>query len=324
MPRIGGLTDAALVLFCLAWIVWRVSAWGRRTRLRANARYVRETRFGGLPPAFVGYFWRDGVTRSVDVAATLLDLIDRGVVTLRPVNGSYLLTRHDAPLPDDSRRDARGRVRKHERLVMALVFDVLGEGAGTVDTRAIRRAAQQSSDVVMLGFAAFCRIVDQRACQTVGEIRLSSTGEEIRNALPGALAAAGSLALWAVFGAPMCVIGVIAGAVMAAATLLIRVPHATRLQLRAEGLRQYLQDFGRFQGRPPEAVALWSGFMPYAVIFGLDELAGDALWAPSLFDITESELLDPEWWNCVNLEVDEVPEPVRRIIGWGLLPNRVY
>jgi hypothetical protein len=167
---------------------------------------------------------------------------------------------------------------------------------------------------VLAGMAAFVRIVDQDAQEAAGAVLYSDCGDKLRHALPAAVAIGGSAVLWAAFSAPACITGIVAGAVMALVAFELAVPKISIVRTRAEGLRCYLRDFGAFEQRPPEAVALWSKYLVYAVAFGLDDVAADALWAPRIFDLKEAEVIDIySWAITVDLSREETPGPIRRI-----------
>jgi hypothetical protein len=64
---------------------------------------------------------------------------------------------------------------------------------------------------------------------------------------------------------------------------------------------------------------LWSKYLVHAVAFGLDDVAGEALWAPRIFDLKEAEVIDIySWAITVDLSCEETPEPIRSIASEAL------
>jgi hypothetical protein len=313
--------DTALLAGCVVWMVALMSAAGWHHRVHVTGGYVRDPDIFGLPPAFVAYLWRGGSSRTADAAATLLDLVDRGVVRLERVGspaGHHAWTHTDAyRLHRDSA--ACADLLPHERLVLSLVFDLDVEGADAVSSVDLQHYLRHHHRGVLAGMAAFVRIVDQDAQEAAGSVLYSDRGDKLRHAVPAAVAIGGSAVLWATFSAPACVTGMVAGAVMALVAFELAVPKISIVRTRAEGLRCYLKDVGTFEKRPAEAVVLWSKYLVYAVAFGLDDVAGEALWAPRIFDLKEAEVIDVySWAITVDLSCEETPAPIRRIASEAL------
>jgi Predicted membrane protein (DUF2207) len=307
--------DTALLVACIVWTALLLSAAGRRRRrVRTRGEYVRDPDVFGLPPAFVAYFWRGGETRGVDAAATLLDLIDRGVVTLEsprdPTEGGaagYRLRRQKAAGTD---------VLPHEQVVLSLVFDLGGQRTDTVSSDELHRLFRLHRHNFLAGMAAFFRIVDDQAQEAAGALSYSGLRQRRRCIVPALAGMAGSALLWVALSSPACVTGIVAGALLGtvAFALSVNVPKATLVQDRAEGLCCYIKDFGDFRRRPPEMVVLWEKYLVYAVAFGLDAVAAEALWAPHMFALMEEEILGAyEWWASADLTSQDTPAPIRRI-----------
>ena len=48
-----------------------------------------------------------------------------------------------------------------------------------------------------------------------------------------------------------------------------RTPQAAELHAKYKALKNYLEDFGRLDEKPPDAVVLWEHFLVLAVVFGI-------------------------------------------------------
>ncbi|MEI7814526.1 MAG: DUF2207 domain-containing protein, partial [Coriobacteriia bacterium] len=81
---IGGTWFFALA--GLIFAIWAFLRYGREYHPAFDARYLREDPRPDLPPAVVGALWRFGEVTDVDIAASLMSLADRGVISVRPVN----------------------------------------------------------------------------------------------------------------------------------------------------------------------------------------------------------------------------------------------
>ncbi len=273
-----------------------------------------------LSPALVGYYWRDGITKSVDAAATLLDLIRRGVVRLATaetlaVPGGNAGTEHVRTLTLVP--DAGADLQAHEAVLLALVFDVVAGGKKTVPVYAIDEFAREDHDVFVRGLAAFCRVVAAEAEERPGRGGHLTDWGAIRAAASGLIVVLGSLLLFALSLAPLCILGAIVGGVMITISCTLARPagEAADIRERAEGLRCYIEDFGAFADRPVEQLALWDQYLVYAVVFGLDHVAAHDVWARDAFDLAESEALNPAWWQFVGPGDDPRLHSVRTIVG---------
>jgi uncharacterized membrane protein len=121
-----GVPLAALVVF-----VWAYRRYGREHRPSFTGEYYRELPEPALPPALVGSLWRMGAVKDEDAVATLMDLIDRGMVELertttqqRGLFGvrdeeTYLLRLH---------AERRIEVSGFEARLLEVLFGVLAEG----------------------------------------------------------------------------------------------------------------------------------------------------------------------------------------------------
>lgn len=320
MKTFADIADAVLVGAGVLWLVLRLSPWGFHRRTRSRAAYVHDPALLALSPALVGYYWRDGITKSVDAAATLLDLIRRGVVRLATeetpaVPGGKAGTGHVRALTLVP--DAGDDLQAHEAVVLALVFDIVAGGKKTVPAHAIDEFAREDHDVFVRGLAAFCRVVDAEAEQRAGLRGHRSFWAATRVAVSGLTVVLGSLLLFALSMAPLCILGAVVGGIMITVSYALGQPtgKAAEIRERAEGLRCYIEDFGAFADRPVEQLALWDQYLVYAVVFGLDHVAAHNVWARNAFDLAESEATDPMWWQFMGPGDDPRLHSVRTIVG---------
>ena len=64
---------------------WAFLRHGREYKAQFPGGYLREDPRPDLSPAVIGALWRFGKVADADIAATLMDLADKGVIGMRPV-----------------------------------------------------------------------------------------------------------------------------------------------------------------------------------------------------------------------------------------------
>jgi hypothetical protein len=314
MVILAYVLEWVLVIASVVATVFTLSAWGRRRRIRRRKTYVRDPELLALTPAVVGYYWRGGITHSSDAAATLLDLVHRGVVRLERVgpqsdpDGSVEAhadhSHHDFRLTRSAQyeHDRHGKeLLLHEQLVVELVFDDAADGESSVTVDDLVRFTQQNHDLYIDLLATFCRAVHGAAGDRASEEGRSRSLGDLGVVGGGLAIIIGSLIIGAAFAAPGFYFGTVVGLALIglAWQLPAKTPAMAERQESAEALRCYLADFGSFGDKTVEHIVLWEEYLVYAVLFGLANKAVDDIWAKRAFELTKEETVDPFWWSGV-------------------------
>jgi hypothetical protein len=258
------------VVLASAVLVALRSLLGGPVKVRAD-EYMREpdTR---VPPAVVEAILH-GAAGPDAVVATLLDLAQRGEIEVREgrKKGSdpqgtapgeaVLIRNHDRDTPD----------RMFERTLTSFVFHTVGRDRTRVSARELRRWTiahrHQTSD-----WYALWRQHVLEAAVEAGLLRRGTVAWRIT----AGMAAATCLVTAVLFAKTLAMPTLLAlGLVGIYAALHISWLTPRGVQVRAEygRLRNYLQDFGRLEEKPADAVAVWGVYLPYAVVLGEGERA---------------------------------------------------
>lgn len=262
-----GVPLAAIVLVAVFYV-----RHGREPRPAFKAEYLRDLPQPDLPPALSGYIWRMGALQRDDMVATLLDLINRGVIGLERVtiHKDRLFGRDEQVTYRLSLHEERtGQLESFERKLVEFLFhDVVG--GSSLMLSELKALAKEHRVEFASGYAGW-----QQAVKEEGEGRGYLVARASLMAWVGAAAALVGIGaavaaavfsgwLWFLLGAPVCL-----GLFFAARGIRRRSAEAAELHAQYVALKRYLKDFGRMQEKPPDAVVLWERFLVYAVVFGI-------------------------------------------------------
>jgi len=264
----------ALVAFVLTLRHWLRH--GKEYKPQFEAEYYRE-RPADLTPAQVSALLNMGPASLEAVTATLMDLIDRGIVRIERMQvetkalfglisnmeDTYRLTR----VPD-----AEAGLLMSERMLLRVLFSTAGTGDGFT-MEGLKGAVKQgdTADAWRKGIAEFKE-------QAATEIEQLGLLEEKGYAAKGAfifLAAIVFFSGWVplvMTGSGLALVLTVPAAIaigILGATMARRSPEAAELAAQYEAVRRYLKDFGRMQEKPPDSVVLWRHFLTLAVVFGI-------------------------------------------------------
>jgi len=269
-----GVPLVALVLVVFLWVKY-----GREPKPQFTAEYLRDIPQPPLPPALVGFIWRMGSPSREDSTATLLDLVNRGVVEIERVQTvedgffgdktevSYRLTRQ---------RDKERGLEEWEQSLLDLVFDDMADADSFVLSE-LKDTVKKHRQGVAMGYKQWTSKVKE-----AGEARGFLDAKADRMAFAGA--AYGFVATVCSFGALIFshylwfLLGSIVSVVLIVVATKIkrRSNEAAELHAQYAALKRYMKDFGRMQEKPPDAVVLWEQFLVYAVVFGIaDQVVKD-------------------------------------------------
>ena len=258
------------------------------------ARYTRRPPAGApefvrepptdLPPALVGMLF-DAAATPDEMAATLLDLVRRGAITMNSVRMTTTVAASPSNGEDRAlhlHRDKVAGLSPGEQELVYELFDHIGRGADDVLLSDLRRWwAEHPATATVAAQYWGIRLRGEAASRGL-------LGQGDRRAL--ILMLYGLPGCWVI---PLVITLAVNGA--AVLTLLLMLPlgilmaawasRATNLTDRGfelavayDGLRRYLETFGRMDEKPAEAVALWEQYLPLAVVLGLARDAMDDIY----------------------------------------------
>lgn len=240
--------------------------------------FVREPP-ADLPPALVGLLFNSGPSPE-KLAATLLDLVRRGILDMQPV-------RHPGLAPDDSGRDDRLLCRHRDRLrelrpfeavFVYELFDHIGSGSDRVLLSTVRSWWATHPATAQVA-SAYWILPLRREAEATGLTRTSGfSGKTALSLYAGVpfilmVVAFQFVNVWAfLFFSLGCVM--LYGA--QAATDL--TPDGVRLAAGYGAFRRFLDEFGRLHDKPAEAVVLWEQYLTLAIVLGLATESMDDLY----------------------------------------------
>ena len=231
-----------------------------------------------LPPALVAMLWESGDFVRRAVPATLLDLVQRDVLTLEPVPPGE--PSHDRDKPG-YRFSLTGRHAKemtgYEHALVSLLFrDAVNDGP--VSIARLREYAKKDPEQVGSRLRQF-------HSQALEKDRWGLTAEPVTSwvktvrvlSIPagviGLIAAADAGSAWLLLGVPVAI------AVAWVAPRLLRRPSDVGIEkFRAyRRLRNYMRAADGMDWKPPTAVVVWERYLVLAVVFGLADRVLKAL-----------------------------------------------
>jgi hypothetical protein len=214
--------------------------------------FVREPP-ADLPPAIVGLFFNTGPSPE-KLAATLLDLVRRGIVDMQ-------LVRPPGAAPDDDSRDDRalrlhrervGELRPFEADFIYELFDHIGGGTDQI----LRREAEALGLVRASDFTGKKMLM---LYAVIPFVAMFVTFPFIN--------------IWAFM---LFSVGVVMLVAAQAATGL--TPHGAEVAARYGAFKRFLDQFARMQEKPAEGVVLWEQYLTLAIVLGLATEAMDDLY----------------------------------------------
>ena len=263
---------AVLPLVALGVVLFLFFKYGREYRTQFQGPYFRELPDPDLAPALVGSLMRWGTVKNDDAVATLLDLANRGIITISPVDeekdglfGSKTKRTYSLTLERMKAGDLRPLEQK---LVHFLFDDAIGADSFTIEE--LRETAKEKPKSFHAGWEGWRSHVASTA-SGMGFVEKQGSFAMGGAILIGILSAVGGfvLAMWGETAIPF--IGIPAGVVILVMSPFMRrrTPRAGELHAKYKALKKYLEDFGRLDEKPPDAVVLWEHFLVLAVVFGI-------------------------------------------------------
>lgn len=146
-----GLCGPLLALLFVGVMFWRN---GREPHPQFSAQYLREIPESALPPALVGYLVRQGTVESKDAVATLLDLVNRGVLTIERVtverDGLLRKGPKEGYQLSVSKKKVPGVSRQEHRLINLLFRETAGSDTLMLDE--LKKLAKKNAEGFSKGF----------------------------------------------------------------------------------------------------------------------------------------------------------------------------
>jgi uncharacterized membrane protein len=258
---------AALVLALVLYV-----RHGREPKTAFQAQYLRDFPDPRLAPALVSYIWEMGSVDNDAAMATLLDLIDRGVVAIeREVRHKDGLFggRDETDYRLTLRRDHMSGLEPFERALLDFLFDDIADGDSFAMDE-LRDVAKDKRVEWVKGYGLW-----KKGVEGAGEQRgfLDATADRMAfwTVTIGFVAAvaAGAAAIFSQFYWFFLGIAPALVAILVSHSVKRRSQEAAELHAQYAAIRRYLKDFGRLDEKPPDAVVLWQHFLVLAVVFGM-------------------------------------------------------
>lgn len=267
-----GILGLGVPLVALVLVLVLYFKYGRELKPRFNAEYLRDIPEPALPAALVGFIWRMGGVTREDATATLLDLVNRGVVDIERVEveeKGLLGPRTETTYRLTLQEDRLGGLESLERDLVDLLFDEMAESPSFVLSE-LRDLVKERRTTVAAGYKEWADKVkkagEERGFLDAKADRMAFVGAALgfAAAVASAAAAVFSQFWWFFIGLAVSVL-----LIFLARAIKRRSAEAAELHAQYLALKRYMKDFGRMDEKPPDAVVLWEHFLVYAVVFGI-------------------------------------------------------
>ena len=267
------LVGVGIPLVSLILVIVLYVRFGREPKPKFTAPYLRDIPEPSLPPALVGFIWRMGTVGREDATATLLDLVNRGIMDIERVEWqenhllggsssetSYKLTLHEEKLGD---------LLPYEHHLVNFLFTEIAGGWSFVIAD-LKDLAKAKRTEFAAGYKAFTDMVGDegtsRGYLNAEADRMAFTGAAFGFIAAVAAGVAGVFGrfYWALIGLPVGI-----ALIFVSRSIKRRSDEAAELYAQYQALRRYMKDFGRMDEKPPDSVVLWQQFLVYAVVFDM-------------------------------------------------------
>ncbi len=302
---VGAWTGVSWIvaLGALAWGIWAFNRHGREHKTEFQGEYFREDPRPDLHPAVVGALWKFGTVDDVAIAATLMDLADKGIVRMAPqtvqksgISGmfggteeSFSLERVKNPPKPPSPLDVE---------LLGILFDEVGGGRDVIALSEIQpyaKANPQSFTEAIKAWKEKARAEADSLGFFEGESWMWQVMAGLAAALVIGVAIFGTVATAGPFPLLLPIPVAIALAVIAV-YMRRRSRQGNELYAQYEAVRNYLKDFSRLNEAPPQSVILWNRFLVLAVLFGIAEEVIEQLRVRMPELVSDPSFQTSYWW----------------------------
>ena len=262
-------------LGALGFALWAFFRFGREHKPQFEGKYFREDPRPDLAPAVVGALWRFGGVEDSDIAATLMNLADKGIVSMQAVTdtkkglfGAKEIKTFELSLVPGREQELTGL----DANLTSLLFSEIGGGV-PVRLEDIKSYAKDHAKEFSESIAQWKASSSAQADQ----LGLLEPGGESWQV--GLMVLAISLGIVGIFSAVWSEVFVasVTPILCAIAIAIIsrfmkrRSKEGAELNGQYVALRNYLRDFSRLKEAPPASVVIWNRFLVLAVVFGIAE-----------------------------------------------------
>ncbi|MCL2332244.1 MAG: DUF2207 domain-containing protein, partial [Actinomycetia bacterium] len=292
-----GIPALALVIIAVLVVIWFLYGKEYPDQKPFAGEYWREDPAPDLSPALIGAIWRMGKTEPLDFSATILQLVDSGVITLTQaqVQETRFFGLSDTFVKVSYFQIDRSKtadLSPIEHKAVALLTQVAGAsgvaadqppGSFTIDDlkayaqshrSAYREAWTDWQDTVTK--LAEARYIEHRSVAISGAVHaIRGVAAFVIFAMlfvsPGVF-----MSLFTHLPAVLSGVAVLAASAIFGRLILRRSHEGNRLYHYYHGIYRYLKDFSRMEEKPVASVVLWNRYLVLATIFGIaDEVAAD-------------------------------------------------
>lgn len=289
-------------LVALGFGIWAFVRHGREHRAQFAGQYFREDPRPDLHPAVVGALWRFGKVEDVDIAATLMDLADKGVIRMAPqtvkkdgIAGVFGGTEQSFTL---ERLPAKSQLQPLDSDLLRILFEDVAAGRNIVSLPEIEAYAKANPQSFSESIKAW-KSSAEAAADAAGFFEGESWSWQI-----GIWVGAVALVAAAIFGAvqtgsplPLCLpVPVALALAVMGVYMRRRSRQGNELYRTYVALRDFLKDFSRLQEAPPASVVLWNRFLVLAVVFGIAEQVIEQLRVRMPEVVADPAFQTSYWW----------------------------
>ena len=272
---IGG--SMLLSLGALGFAIRAFLKHGREHKTQFPGGYLREDPRPDLQPAVVGAIWRFGKVTDADVAATLMDLADKGVITMVPklhsTEGFMGIGAKDTQTYQlQLNPGATGNLGAIDASLVDILFNHVGAG-GMLDLEDLKAYAKKNPKAFSDRMSGW-KTEASAAADTLGMFEVAGSSWQVGMWVlaVAVLGLTGFAASFAESFLPLLIGLPTAGIVAVIATFMTRRSReGNELYAQYKALHDFLRDFSRLEEVPPASVVLWNRFLVLAVVFGIAE-----------------------------------------------------
>jgi len=287
-------------VFALAFAIWAFVKHGREYKPTFEGDYFREDPRPDLHPAVVGALWRFGQVADADAAATLMNLADKGAITMQPITETTqgLFGGHDHQTYQLALNPQRtANLEGLDAKLTDILFNHIGDG-GRVNLDDIKSYAKTNPKTFSAEMQGWKDDASLEA-DTLGLLEPEGQAWQVGMVvLAVAVGGSGILAAWLTGSALPAIVPVImAVPIFVISRYMTRRSRAgAELYAQYRGVRNYLRDFSRLNEAPPASVVLWNRFLVLAVVFGIAEQVIEQLRVKVPEVVQDPNFATTYWW----------------------------
>ncbi|HET6351646.1 MAG TPA: DUF2207 domain-containing protein, partial [Coriobacteriia bacterium] len=291
------------VLLSFGGIFFAAWAWlkhGKDPKPTFQGQYFREDPRPDLHPAVVGALWNYGTVTDTEIAATLMDLADKGVVRMAPatVDKGGLFGGQEQTFTLERVPEKEAQATDLDKQLLGILFDKVAGGRPSFALTEIEAYAKAHAESFSEAVKTWKSAAEAQA-DSMGFFDGDSFGWQIGVAMAALFVAIAGIfgAAWAGSFGPAC-LSVPAGIGMGVFAILMkrRSVEGAELQRTYVAVRDFLKDFSRLEEAPPQSIILWNRFLVLAVVFGVAEQVIEQLRVKLPQVVNDPGFQTSYWW----------------------------